>query len=132
MEEMFLRFIENLGARVTGPMHFRVYMQPLMASFFAILAGLKDAGARKASYFTGRFTDPDHRREMITEGFKSVGRIFILAVLIDVAYQYLVQRWIYPGEALVTGLLLAIVPYIILRGLVDLIATQFSRRQRRV
>ena len=61
---------------------------------------------------------------MIKDGWKSVGKVFILALVLDVAYQILVLRFVYPGEALLVAFMLAIVPYLILRGLV----TRLARR----
>jgi hypothetical protein len=43
-------------------------------------------------------------------------KVFILAVVIDVIYQWIVFRWIYPGEALIVAPLLAFIPYLLLRG----------------
>jgi hypothetical protein len=44
--------------------------------------------------------------------------VFILAMALDVVYQLYVSRFVYPGEALIVAFVLAIVPYLILRGLV--------------
>src|SRR5512140_3725535 len=119
MEELFTRIYENMIDRVSGPMHFRVFLQPVMAAIFATIAGLKDAGTGKPAYFWALFTQPQHRREMVKDGWKSVGKVFVLAMVLDVIYQFIVQRWVYPGEVIITAILLAIVPYIILRGLVN-------------
>ena len=43
-------------------------------------------------------------------------------VIIDCGCQWLVFRWIYPVEAMVTATLLAIVPYVALRGVVNRVA----------
>ena len=43
MDPVISRVVGNLVARVTGPMHFRLLLQPGMATFFAIRDGLKDA-----------------------------------------------------------------------------------------
>ena len=55
---------------------------------------------------------------MVKDGWKSVGKVFVLAIILDVIYQIVATRFVYPGEAIITALLLAIVPYLILRGLV--------------
>jgi len=55
----------------------------------------------------------------LREGWKAVSRVFILAVVMDVIYQYLVYRWFYPGEALIVAFILACVPYLFIRGPVD-------------
>lgn len=117
-----MRFVENLVDRVTGPMKFRLLLQPLMAVIFAVMSGLKDAKAGKPPYFWALLTDPSHRREMIRDGWKSVGKVFVLALILDVVYQVIVLHFVYPGEAIVVALVLAIVPYLIVRGLVTRIA----------
>jgi len=118
MEDIWLRFMENMVDRVSGPMKFRLVLQPIMASFFAIHAGLKDAEAGNPPYFWGLFTHPNQRAEMLRDGWKSVGKIFILALVLDVVYQIIVDRFVYPGEAIAVSILLAFVPYLLLRGLV--------------
>ena len=48
--------------------------------------------------------------------------MFILALALDVVYQIIVLRFVYPGEALIVAFILAITPYLILRGLVTRLA----------
>jgi hypothetical protein len=122
MEEIWMRFVENLIDRVTGPMKFRLLLQPIMAVIFATISGLKDAKTGKPPYFWALISDPSHRKEMIRDGWKSVGKVFVLALALDVVYQIIVQRFVYPGEAIVVALALAIVPYLLVRGLVTRIA----------
>ena len=43
--------------------------------------------------------------------------MFVLALVLDVVYQIIVMRFVYLG-AFITAVLLAIVPYLTLRGLV--------------
>ena len=126
MEEIFGRFVEDLLARVSGPMKLRILLQPVIASIFAILAGLRDAKAGKPAYFWALFTQPDQRVEMLKDGWKAVGKVFVLAMVLDVIYQLIVQRWVYPGEVIIVAFILAIVPYLILRGLVNRIASRRS------
>jgi len=113
-----MRVVENLADRVSGPMKFRFVLQPVMASIFAILAGIKDARAGKPPYFWALLTNPGHRIDMIKDGWKSVGKVFILALVLDVGYQIFVLHFVYPGEAIIVAFILAITPYLILRGLV--------------
>jgi hypothetical protein len=122
MDDIWMRIVENLSDRVTGPMKFRLLLQPVMASIFAIMSGLKDARVGNPPYFWALLTEPAHRAEMLRDGWKSVGKVFVLAIVLDVVYQIIVQRFVYPGEALIVAFILAIVPYLILRGLVTRIA----------
>ena len=80
------RGMENLVGRVHGPMGFRLVIQPLMAAFFAFRDGRKDAREGRAPYFWALFTSPEHRRELLREGWKSVGKIFIIALVLDAVY----------------------------------------------
>jgi hypothetical protein len=122
MEDLLARIFENLIDRVSGPMKFRLILQPLMAIIFAIRSGLKDAKEGRPPYFWAIFTDPVNRRDMLRDGWKSVGRIFILAIVIDAIYQFIIFRWFYPVEAILVAAILAFIPYLLIRGPVNRIA----------
>jgi len=119
MEDILTRIFENLADRVSGPMKFRLVLQPLMATIFAIKDGMKDAREGQPAYFWALFTDPGHRRDMLHSGWKSVGKIFVLALTLDAVYQYIELSWFYPGEAVLVAFILAIVPYLVIRGPVN-------------
>ena len=122
MEDLLTRIFENLIGRVSGPMKFRLVLQPLMAAIFAIRSGLKDAKEGRPAYFWAIFTQPDHRRDMLRDGWKAVGKVFVIAIIIDLVYQLIVFRWFYPFEALVVAAILAFIPYLLIRGPVNRIA----------
>ena len=129
MDDLLSRFFEDLVGRLTGPMKFRLILQPVMAIIFAVRSGLKDAKAGKPPYFWALFTDADHRAAMFKDGWKSVGRVFILGIVMDVIYQIIVFRRFYPVEALVVAAVLAIVPYLLIRGPVTRIARGASEKK---
>lgn len=122
MEDIWMRIVENMTDRVSGPLKFRLVLQPVMAVIFAILSGLKDARMGKPPYFWALISNPAHRADMLKDGWKSVGKVFVLALVLDVTYQIIVQRFVYPGEAIIVAFVLAILPYLIVRGLVTRIA----------
>ena len=122
MEEFLTRIFEDLIGRVSGPMKFRLLLQPLMAAVFAVKDGLKDAKEGRPAYFWALFTQPTRRREMLRDGWESVGKVFIVAIVIDLVYQLIVLQWFYPGEAIVVAAILALVPYLLIRGPVNRIA----------
>jgi hypothetical protein len=122
MDDTWSRFATQLVARVSGPLKFRLVLQPAMAAFFAIRSGLADAKAGKRPYFWGLLSDPRERVDMIKDGWKSVGKVFILALVLDAVYQMIVLRFIYPGEMVIVAFILAILPYLILRGSVTRLA----------
>ena len=127
MEEIFTRLWNDLIGRIGGPMSFRLLLQPTMALVFAIRDGLKDARECRPAYFYSLFTEPENRRSLLLEGFKAVSRIFAFAIVMDLIYQVIVLRWFYPFQALIVASVLALLPYILVRGPVNRIA-RFLRR----
>ena len=128
MEEFISRVLTGLSNRVGGPMTFRIILQPLMAGLFAVRAGLKDAREERPPYFWTILTDPSQRAALLREGWRSVARVFVLAIVMDVIYQWIVLRWIYPGEMLIVAVALAVVPYLLLRGPVNRLARRWRRQ----
>ena len=126
MDDMWVRVGSQLVDRVSGPMKFRLVLQPCMAAFFAIRSGLADAKAGKPPYFWGLLSNPAQRDAMIKDGWKSIGKVFTLALVLDVVYQIIVLRFVYPGEAIIVATVLAILPYLTLRGL----TTRLVRKKR--
>jgi hypothetical protein len=122
MDHIWDRVGTQLIARVSGPMKFRLVLQPCMAAFFAIRSGLADAKSGKSPYFWTMVSDPNERTALLKEGWKSVGKVFILAIVLDVIYQIIELHFVYVGEAIIVAFILAILPYLILRGLVTRIA----------
>jgi hypothetical protein len=118
MDDIWMRVMENMSFRIDGPMKFRFVLQPVMAMIFAFIAGRKDALAGKPPYFWTLLTAPEHRIDMLKDGWKSVGKVFMLAMVLDVVFQVIALKTVYPGEVVIVAFLLAIVPYLIVRGLV--------------
>jgi hypothetical protein len=132
VDEFLTRIWADLGGRIGGPMTFRFILQPAMATFFAVKAGLADARTNRPPYFWAILHDPLQRRELLQEGWKATARIFALGVVMDVIYQILVLRWVYPGEVLIVALLLACIPYLLIRGPVGRLARRDHPRKEPV
>ena len=110
-------FLSGLSDRLHGPMHLRLFLQPLMACVFALRDGKKDALEGKSPYFWGLFTEPEHRHERLQSGWKSIGKIFIVAVILDLVFQVLAFHELrLGGGAIWAGIVLALLPYTLLRG----------------
>ena len=107
----------HLGIRLSGPLKFRCVMQPAMAIFLGYRSGLKDAREGKPPYFWAMFTATRAARQtMLNDGWRSAGRLFVIATLMDAIYQFIVRRWVSLSEAVVVAVILAIVPYLLVRG----------------
>jgi hypothetical protein len=122
MEDWLTRIWTDLIGRVSGPMTFRLILQPTMALIFAVRDGMKDARKNRPPYFRTLIDDPAQRGPLLREGFKAVGRVIVLGVIMDVIYQFIVFRWVYPFEVLLVVFILAFLPYLLLRGIVNRIA----------
>ena len=119
MEDTIARFFNDVLGRLDGPLHFRFFLQPTMAIIFAIRDGLRDAREGRPAYFWSIFSEPDLRRDLLRDGWKSISKVFIIAAVLDVIYQVIVLHWFYPFETLLVAVLLALVPYLLVRGPVN-------------
>lgn len=131
MDDFFVRAWENLSGRVGGPMSFRLVVQPMIAAILAVRAGLRDARSGRPLYTWSVFHDPVHRAALLRDGWRDVAKVFIMAVLIDIVYQWTVFRWIHPGGLLLVAFFLACVPYLLIRGPVNRLVRS-RRAQRRL
>ena len=121
------RIWTNLINRPSEPMAFRFILQPAMALIAAIHDGVKDARTGRSPYFWTLLRNPQKRVARLREGLNATARIILLAVGMDVIYQITVFNTFYPGEALLIGLQLAFVPYLLMRGPVARIARRRFR-----
>ena len=122
IQEILTRFWDQLIAQPSGPLAFRLILQPLMATILAILDGLKDARVGRPPFLRTILYDPSQRGAYLREGLKRVSRVIVFAFVMDAIYQIIVLRRFYLGEALVTVFVLAVLPYLLIRGPIDRIA----------
>lgn len=122
MDDQLARIFTDLVGRLTGPLTLRLYLQPGMATLFAIRDGLKDAKAGRPPFLWTVFTSREDRGSLLRDGWKSIGRVFVFAIVLDLIYQFRVFRWLYPVETLDVALILAVLPYAVLRGPVNRVA----------
>jgi hypothetical protein len=112
----FSTYWADFIARFDGPLHFRLLMQPLMAIFFAVRDGSRDAREGRSAYLWTLVTSPAQRAYLLESGWKGISKVFVLAYVLDVVYQFLVWHGLKPLQALMTAIVLAVVPYALLRG----------------
>jgi hypothetical protein len=129
MDDILSRAWDQLLARPTGPFQFRFILQPLMAVILGIRAGVKDARTNHSPYFQRMRTEKSERAALIRAGLKDIGRLFLLAVVLDCIYQVVEIRWIYPLQAVIVGVVLAIIPYVGVRGPANRLANRMIARR---
>ena len=123
MEDTLARFWEHLVGRLSGPLTFRLILQPATSTFLAFRDGLRDARAGRPAFLWTIFGRRKARGRLIGEGLIAVGRLAVLAIVLDCVYQVIVFRRIYPLEAIDVAILLAVVPYFVLRGPINRVAS---------
>ena len=114
--EAMQRVAADLLARPSGPLAIRFVIQPLMASALAIRDGIHDARTERSPYLWTILTDRRRRSKRLREGVAATARIGAVALALDAAYQLIELRTFYPGEAVIVMILLAFVPYLLVRG----------------
>ena len=96
-------------------------------TILAIIDGVKDARAGRPLYTWTLLTDSAHRGIYLREGLRRVTRVIIFAVVMDAIYQFMVLRRFYLGEALVTVFVVAVLPYVLIRGPIARLARRWNR-----
>lgn len=125
------RLWQDVMDRSHGPMTFRFFLQPTMATIAALHDGIGDARAGRRPYLHTILNDASARSGRVWEGLFSISRIILLGFAMDAIYQWRVLGTFYPGEAVAITLILAVIPYVILRGPIDRIARwYFARHQK--
>ena len=116
------RVWRNIVARPGGPMTFRFLLQPAMAAIAALRDGVNDARLARAPYLSAILRGDEGRGARLWEGIVSTARILILGIVMDVIYQLVFLDAFYPAESALIAILLAFVPYALLRGPIGRVA----------
>lgn len=136
MEEYLLRFWHDLVARIDGPMKFRIVLQPLVSIYFAFKAGKRDAKTASVPYFIGLISNKGNTKELLKQGWKDVGKVFVMAIVIDAAYQLIMiygrgtQTEFYPIETIITSIALTFLPYVVFRGPVNRLLQRENKNKK--
>lgn len=123
------RLWRDIVQRPFGPMSFRFVLQPIAAAITAWRDGARDARTGRSPYLWTLLTDSAKSGESLREGLIATARIILLGLCIDLIYQVTVFKTFYPGEAVITAILLAFVPYLLLRGPFCRIARRYLARK---
>jgi hypothetical protein len=126
--EVHQRVWRDIFERPSGPMAFRFLLQPAVAALLAVRDGVRDAHLERSPYFWTVLSDPDRRWPRLREGLIATARVIVLGLIMDAIYQVRVFGTFYPGEAAIVALLLAFLPYLLVRGLAARITRRWSRR----
>lgn len=127
--DTIMRGWENFISRPSGPLSLRFFIQPAVAIIIAFIAGLKDARRGNPPYLWAIFTNSKYRKALLHQGWKDMCIPFFISLILDSIYQLITHQSIYPLELLFTAIFLALMPYLIFRGLVNRIARLFLKNK---
>ena len=123
VEEWLMSHWDELIGRQNGPLYFRLILQPIVAAVLAIRAGRNDAREGKAAFFWAFVREPRKRRLLLWDAWRDIGKLFLVGVGLDVIYQLIVFHGIRPVQSLIVATVLAVLPYVVVRGLTNRIMT---------
>jgi hypothetical protein len=129
IRELVARGVEELVGRASGPLNFRLFIMPIVVAVLAVRAGLRDAREGKPVFLWAILTNAAGRPGVLRSAVGDIGRIFIVAVVMDTTYQIVVLPAFHPGQLLIVAVACAIVPYVLIRGPVTRIARRLHRRR---
>jgi len=132
MGNFLSNFVTDFIGRFDGPLHFRLFVQPLMAILFAVRDGTRDARDGRSAYLWALLTDPAQRRYLLESGWKGIAKVFMLAFALDVVYQFIEWHGLKPLQALLTATVLAVIPYALLRGPINRLVRMSQTRRSHV
>ncbi|MGE0024213.1 MAG: hypothetical protein AB7S70_11355 [Hyphomicrobium sp.] len=126
--EVHQRFWVDLMGRADGPMTFRFFLQPAMAAIAAAHDAVKDVREGHKAFFWTALRHPTQEKGRLREGLISTTRIMLLGIGMDVIYQARVFDRFYPAEAVMIAILLAVIPYFVLRWIFEHVARVWPRQ----
>ena len=110
-------FLQDLPKRLKGPGRFRFILQPAVAIFLGVRAGVADAKAGRRPYLMGLLLGHGQRLSMVKEALAHLSTLIAVAILLDCISQFLILREVFPGPALIVGPVLIATPYSLSRAL---------------
>ena len=110
---------ERALLRITGPLHFRLILQPLAATLVGIRDGVRDAKAGEPPYLLAVLTRKEKRKDKVTGLWRSLRLGILFAIFLDALVQYMLFRSVRVVGAIVVGTLLMALPYTLGRALAN-------------
>lgn len=126
----FDRIWHDLVVRPSGPFGGRFILQPVVATIVAFVAGVADARAGRQPYFWRVAHDKEGRWDHLVEAAGALANVLFMAVILDTLYQLVVLRTFHWFETILVAILLAFVPYLIVRDPAARLAGLFVEKEQ--
>lgn len=117
-------FWTDMGLRLTGPAAMRFVIQPILAVLFGVRDGVRDAGVGEPPWLFDIITVPSDRKRQAGRAWAGIGKAIIFATVLDAVLQLPILGRVYLGAAVIVGVALMGLPYVIARGISNRIASR--------
>jgi len=121
--------MSTTASPIRGNVPWQAFSATIGLISFAVRDGRRDAREGRGAYLWSFATDPAQRRYLFESGWKGISKVFVLAFALDVVYQFMVWHGLKPLQALMTAVVLAVIPYAVLRGPVNRLMRSNSTRR---
>ncbi len=94
---MLTRGFGQLIDRLRGPLNFRLVIMPTVVTVLALRAAWKDFREGRPAFLGVLIKDPVERSRLFRSALKDIGKIFIVAIVLDTVYQVMGLPLCLPG-----------------------------------
>lgn len=128
VRDVFARGSDQLYGRINGPLNLRLIITPTVSTILALRDGWKGARRGERSFLWDVLQHPPaKRKEIVHAVWKSLKKVIFLAFTLDLIYQLYVFRAYYVFQTILLVLVLALIPYTVIRGLTTRITNAFLK-----
>ncbi len=112
-----------------GKFQLRLIFQPVLALLLGVRFGIRDAKAGKPAFLMSLVEAQHERWPILKQGLRDAIIPLCIALVIDGILQRMINGYVRPMAAIVVGVLLVFLPFVIGRGLSNRIWTTGHGRQ---
>ena len=112
-----------------GKFQLRLIFQPVLALLLGVRFGIRDAKAGKPAFLMSLVEAQHERWPILKQGLRDAIIPLCIALVIDGILQRMINGYVRPMAAVVVGVLLVFLPFVIGRGLANRIWTTGHGRQ---
>jgi hypothetical protein len=131
VRDVFSRGSNQMVGRLHGPLNLRLIITPTLVTLLAIRDGWKEGRAGQLPFLWRLVTKSGERKAVLQSGWKELKRVIILAFVLDMGYQFYVFRAYFVFQTILLVLVMAIIPYTVIRGVTTRAVTLFLLNRQR-
>jgi hypothetical protein len=127
--DLLQRSVEQLLGRASGPLHLRLLMMPTVVSVITVRAAFREAREQALAARPSMPSRADARPHTLRGLSQDIGRVVVMACILDSAYQVFVLGTFRPLQLVIVVVATAVLPYVLLLPPLSLLARIVVRRE---